>query len=676
MTDAQTRPYLVDVIVPVYGIGPVMVDTVLSVFDQQDSSFRLRCVVVVDGCPMIATTSGLLTDLAASGAYDLEVIYQKNGGVISARNTAIDHIMSKTERSDFVLFLDGDDLLGPGYVKASIQAILDTPAPPGKEIGWAYADQFHFGDKTHWVQYPTRMWGARFAQNNFSQPSSLILTKLLEDGLRFDPQFNLGIEDWDFWCGAVRHGYVGAYVEDSYVFYRRLIGSRSSFNRSNDGLTRFRMALKHGLDSHAFVTDGAEIFPRFGLLATSAADLALADQLDIPADVRFGLTEIPDTSQTPDPEQLLARFFGRLAPQLRYRTGGILDAPYTPQLILLGASGDTAALERSHLFAAEHLFVYHPQLAALECRLPSGGQVLIAAPTRLYNRNGRLKPQIDCAALDIRHGAEPALNLEHEADTETVGQVLSAASADLVAVLRARAPKSMSRAQRGFARNVVGTQLSHISDFYRTSLGYLPLWLLPGETPDQARAAFVLPADGQGVSWDQLEDMVTERETAGDTPYCVLLQSRNTDPARAAAFRERLGTVFFASRTLTLFDIFAPNPYVDNQFYNGTPLDNDRKDWVAYATGALSHFSTIVNFGQTPITMALASLKTSRRTQNIYVPNPRNRRVDEIEHLCAFLTTYALIQEEDDTWRSEAAGLGVREASLAVSESEKAAQER
>lgn len=644
MSDTRPPPHLVDVIIPVHAIGPVMADTVLSVFAQQGKGIRLRCLVVVDGCPMMETTSALLTDLSGAGDHEFEVIYQKNSGVVGARNTAIRHIMGHTERADFVLFLDGDDLLAPNYIAESIAAITGATPPDGRRAGWAYADQFHFGDVTHWTQYPTRMWPARFAQNNLSQPSSLISIDLLEAGLRFDPRFNLGIEDWDFWCSAVNSGFTGVHVRNSYVFYRRLTGSRSSFNRSNDGLTRFYMANKHGLNSHAFITTDAGVFPRAGALIATAEDTALADRLEIPASVRFAAAS----------KKALKVFGGRLAVRSRYRHDGVLDYPYTPALMVLATQGDTTPVDRSVLFAAEHMFKAEPDLVFIEIRTGDSDGVLLGASDRFYERAGRRKPAPKHRVMVL----DPQAGLHPGADPRDMAAGFQAVTQRLMDHL----PSHLPRAQKWLTLNIVGTQLSTHADFFTAALGYLPLWPTRAEAGGPTRAGFVLPADGQGVDHGALARLMAACQAKGYRPMAVLVLpgSQGLDPA----FHTDIAARFGAQGVITMHDVLSPNPNARDQAYNGVPLKQSEHARIAYLTGVLSHFGKIVNFGVLDATIALAGLKAARRTENIYVPSPANPRMEEIEHLCAFLTVYAHIDTDDIAWVQEAAGLGVRETTL------------
>ena len=218
---------IVDVVVPIYGIGPVLADTLISVLNQSKENLKIRCLAVVDGCPL-QSTRDILDDLSAVYPEDLEVLYCRNSGVVGARNAAIQRLLTYSEPSTYTLFFDGDDILSENYIEVSVDELEKAP----KNVGWVYADQFHFGDKRHWVRYPTIMWPSRFALNNLSQPSCLIRTEIIEKGARFDPLYNLGIEDWDFWSTAIGMGYSGIHTEKTFVYYRRLAGSRSSFNLS------------------------------------------------------------------------------------------------------------------------------------------------------------------------------------------------------------------------------------------------------------------------------------------------------------------------------------------------------------------------------------------------------------------------------------------------------------
>lgn len=635
------QKYVIDVVIPAHAIGPVLADTVLSVFAQGQHHFDLRCMVVVDGCPLIETTAGILDDLGGSGCFDLEVIYKKAGGVVSARNVAIEHILQKSIRADFVLFLDGDDILTQNYIKESIDAINETSAPEDKEIGWAYTDQFNFGNVTRWIQYPTIMWSARFSQNNFSQMSSLISTKILEAGLRFDPQFNLGIEDWDFWCGAVRLGFLGAHVTDSYVLYRRLVGSRSSKNRSNDGFTRFILSQKHQLDSYEFATNDASIFPRYGAFVSNFALRALAQHLDIPKDVCFNN----------DPTEI-AQFFNKLALRARYRGDGILDKPYVPEIIIVDAYGSNASVSDSLMFALEHLFMMNGDLSFVAVHTTYESKFLICAPDRLYMENGHRKKTQICSDIQV----SGKCGLGEMSPTSRIKDTYLAASA---AKFIESAPQIIKNNRGGIQKYVVGDQSSSIYTLYNKTLGYLPFF--PRNFPvNSKQAAIVIPSDGFDIDLKLFRTHLEELSSQFDVHLVIAFaQTVNTN------FLNAIFRIFGKKRVHYLHDKFLGLATSIKRNFNGVALTADNDNWVKYSAGLFSYFDQVVNFGILAITPALNLVKYSKCIKCIYVPNANNQWVSEIEYLCAYRDTYDSIHACKD-WTISAAAMGVREQSLDI----------
>lgn len=78
----------------------------------------------------------------------------------------------------------------------------------------------------------------------------------------------------------------------------------------------------------------------------------------------------------------------------------------------------------------------------------------------------------------------------------------------------------------------------------------------------------------------------------------------------------------------------------------------------------MSYFSAVANLGQTQLSSAPAGLKSSHPTANTYVANDWNDLTNEIEYLCAFLSTYSKVVPTNPNWRDVALGLGVRRVSL------------
>ena len=56
---------------------------------------------------------------------------------------------------------------------------------------------------------------------NVSDAGSLVSREVIDAGVRFDPAFRLGLEDWDFWLQAAERGFRGHHVSGAGFWYRR-----------------------------------------------------------------------------------------------------------------------------------------------------------------------------------------------------------------------------------------------------------------------------------------------------------------------------------------------------------------------------------------------------------------------------------------------------------------------
>jgi glycosyltransferase involved in cell wall biosynthesis len=119
----------VSVIVPVYNGATHIVATVESVLAQTYTDWEL--IVVDDG-----STDGT-TELLRPYRGKFRLIQQSNQGVSAARNHGL-----RLALGDFVLFLDGDDLLYPDKLKQQV-ALLETDHLLGAvHSGWRLVDEY------------------------------------------------------------------------------------------------------------------------------------------------------------------------------------------------------------------------------------------------------------------------------------------------------------------------------------------------------------------------------------------------------------------------------------------------------------------------------------------------------------------------------------------------------
>lgn len=639
---------LVDVMVSVHGIGPIFADTVLSVLNQRAETFRLRCLVVVDGCPFVDDVAPVLADLTASGLHDLSVIYQRNAGVTAARNRAIAHFLAQGERADYAFFMDGDDLAPPNFIAAGLAALQRAEADPrpGLRPGWAFADQFHFGDQAHWVQYPRELWGARFALNNLSQPSSLISMAMLEAGVAFDGSFVHGIEDWDFWCSAVAAGFYGVHVSDSAMRYRRLLGSRSSQNRANDPLTKFRLSKKHGLDRYETLVPGRAPYPRRGLLLKTRAA----------AETAAGTTGLPCLSLE---RREVERLWSRVAMLGGVERGIVFDAPHVPDLLEVhpGAAPATP-LPSDLVFALEHVCEAHPDLVFVQVAQAGRAPVLLLSPRRFYASE---RPASGTCAT-VTTGAGGA-GFEF-VPSRRPPPALTAENRMVLAHLRAALPPGGGPARRGFERRRVGDRTANAAAFYGAALGFLPY--LPTLERREGRTEMALVVDHAALAAPEtagrIAGLLATRGGGDRRRHLVLVHGEEDGDAGMAA--ERLGALDVACihhlHAIRPIEKPAPGPR-----YNGASFDAVDPHWLAYAAGLLSWFDEIVNLDSTPISFAIPALRARKSVATAFAPLGPASPTDTFIRLAMLVGAYDEILPPTPRWRDTAIGLGAPASAVA-----------
>src|SRR4051812_32980717 len=116
------------VVIPAYGVGPMLADAIDSVIAQDRADWTM--IVVDDGDVRVAEhVAPYLGDPRIS------FLQTDNGGLPTARNRAI--AMADTP---YVALLDGDDMLEPDFVSSMVAAIEASP-----RIGFATGDAVFFG---------------------------------------------------------------------------------------------------------------------------------------------------------------------------------------------------------------------------------------------------------------------------------------------------------------------------------------------------------------------------------------------------------------------------------------------------------------------------------------------------------------------------------------------------
>ena len=108
----------ISVIVPVYQVEKYLERCVDSIRSQTFRDFE--CILVDDGS---TDASGRMCDEYARREPNFSVIHKENGGLSSARNTAI-----PLAKGDYLCFLDSDDELHPRALELMVSALEETGA--------------------------------------------------------------------------------------------------------------------------------------------------------------------------------------------------------------------------------------------------------------------------------------------------------------------------------------------------------------------------------------------------------------------------------------------------------------------------------------------------------------------------------------------------------------------
>ena len=225
----------ISIVIPVWH-HPVLVDeAVLSCIGQSGDNYHI--ILINDGCDLEQTRMALEGWLARYPG-KITLLTQPNQGLSAARNTGIDHAL-KDPSCEAVFFLDADNVLDPHAV-ALFEKLLDREP----EAGWFYPQVDMFGMEVNYSN--GQSWAlSRLASINCSDAGSLVRRAVFERGLRFDTDFRIGFEDWDFWLGAVRLGFIGSPVNESFFRYRKRPESMVASANRKDVLLRGQLREKH-----------------------------------------------------------------------------------------------------------------------------------------------------------------------------------------------------------------------------------------------------------------------------------------------------------------------------------------------------------------------------------------------------------------------------------------------
>jgi len=203
-------PVDLSIVIPTNDDGELLLDAVASVERSRPPATEL--IIVNDG----STAPETLRILAALRAHGYFVLDQENGGLSSARNAGFSRA-----RGRFVLPLDADNRLCPGFAEAAIEALQRDP-----ELGVVHGDRRLFGSLSGVVAVPPFDL-AKMLGGNYVDACAVFRRSLWENVGGYDTRM-VGLEDWDFWLSAGRRGWRFGHLPLVSFEYRVRPGSPSS----------------------------------------------------------------------------------------------------------------------------------------------------------------------------------------------------------------------------------------------------------------------------------------------------------------------------------------------------------------------------------------------------------------------------------------------------------------
>lgn len=221
----------VSVVIPCFNHGEFLSDAVASVTNINRDDIEL--IVVDDG----STDERTRKELDALAAHEIKVIRQENGGPAAARNTAI-----RASQGQYILPLDADNRLRPGYIERGIRILDSSP-----QVGVAYSDAEYIGIRSgRWHVGPFSL--NQLLQWNYIDTCAVYRRSVWEQNGGYDEtKLIQGLEDWDFWLGALEHGWQFAYVPEILFDYR--VAKESMVTRARPFVPQIEkfVAMKHGV---------------------------------------------------------------------------------------------------------------------------------------------------------------------------------------------------------------------------------------------------------------------------------------------------------------------------------------------------------------------------------------------------------------------------------------------
>ena len=258
----------VSVIITTYNYAEYVLIAIKSALDQKIKD--LEVIVVDDGST--DNTEKILRPYKDRIKY----LFQENSGLSAARNTGI-----KNSTGEFILFLDADDIIGPGVIASHLNYLKRNPdiyitVCEKRVFDHTTAEGYPVPISDRWKLFHENL-GVHLCYFNIAPPHAFFSKRkaIIQTGW-FDSQLK-ACEDYDFLLRAAVKGFLPHYNPIGCVYYRRHSESMSA-NLSNQYL--------HDAIIHKRLSELFDQYPEFpfgqrleGLLAFSSGVLLTVSRL-------------------------------------------------------------------------------------------------------------------------------------------------------------------------------------------------------------------------------------------------------------------------------------------------------------------------------------------------------------------------------------------------------------
>lgn len=204
---------IISVIIPCYNQEKYISECLNSLIAQTFQDFE--AIIIDDG----STDSSALIVRNYTDKYpNFKLLSQQNQGVIAARNFAISNA-----KGEYIFPLDADDIIVPQALEKFVEAIKSKKG----DIITSRVQMF--GEKTGEMKLksPNKY---NLSKNNCLVNSSLFRKSDFDKSGGYDSEFNLGLEDYDFWLNMVFRQNLKIYRIPEILFFYRIKNTKESRN--------------------------------------------------------------------------------------------------------------------------------------------------------------------------------------------------------------------------------------------------------------------------------------------------------------------------------------------------------------------------------------------------------------------------------------------------------------